>query len=112
MTKTKQEKFEKRYSFRAVDKNGKTLFKISRGLAKKRTFLKRVRTFFDQRTVKYYLKVSYGLFEDVWGEIVPFFNEGWYAGNDIPVSHETVEIDKFDGIDRLHCLAPADQNHN
>ena len=79
MTKTKQEKFDKRYSFRAVDKNGKTLFKISRGPAKKKTFLKRIRKFFDQTTVKYYLKVGYGLFEDVWGEIVPFFNEGWYT---------------------------------
>ena len=33
------------------------------------------------------------------------FNKGRYVGNDIPISHESLEVDIIDGFDRFHSLA-------
>ncbi len=30
------------------------------------------------------------------------------AGNDVPVTHKTIQVNSIDSVDRFHCLAPAD----
>lgn len=70
--------FKKSYFFKAIDKSGKEYKRLIANPGKKRAFLLRIRTLKAKKSSKYYLKVSYGLYEDCWGKKTAFFNDGEY----------------------------------
>lgn len=64
------------FTFRVI-KNGKTIDRCQ--THSKRRFNNRIRTInWQNRPLKVYLRVSYGVGEDVFGKMVNFYNDGEY----------------------------------
>ena len=66
----------KRYTVKIYDKKKNKLFSFN--TIHKKRFVSRIKNFNWKKGFVGYLKVYYGRFEDVWGDIIPFDNEGWY----------------------------------